>query len=80
MQELLNGIQASFIGVIGAIIAFLPNLLAAIVLIIVGWLLGKLLGAVVTKVLRAVRFNEVAERAEIDTFIEKAGVKSGPSA
>ncbi len=80
MQELLNGIQASFIGVIGAIIAFLPNLLAAIVLIIVGWLLGKLLGAIVTKVLRAVRFNEVAERAEIDTFIEKAGVKSGPSA
>jgi hypothetical protein len=41
MQELVNGVQASFIGVIGAIIAFLPNLLAAIVLIIVGWLLGK---------------------------------------
>jgi small-conductance mechanosensitive channel len=38
------------------------------------------LGAIVTKVLRAVRFNEVADRAEIDTFIEKAGVKSGPSA
>jgi small-conductance mechanosensitive channel len=80
MQELLNGIQASSIGVIGAIIAFLPNLLAAIVLLIVGWLLGKLLGAIVTKVLRAVRFNEVADRAEIDTFLEKAGVESGPSA
>jgi small-conductance mechanosensitive channel len=80
MQELLNGIQASFIGVIGGIIAFLPNLLAAIVLIIVGWLLGKLLGAVVTRVLRAVRFNEVADRAEIDTFLEKAGVRAGPSA
>ncbi|HZC00611.1 MAG TPA: hypothetical protein VE844_04385 [Gammaproteobacteria bacterium] len=80
MQELLNGIQASFIGVIGAIIAFLPNLLAAIVLIIVGWLLGKLLGAVVTRVLRVVRFNEVADRAEIDTFLEKAGVRAGPSA
>jgi small-conductance mechanosensitive channel len=80
MQELLNGIQASFIGVVGAIIAFLPNLLAAIVLLIVGWLLGKLLGAIVTRVLGAVRFNEVADRAEIDTFLEKAGVKAGPSA
>jgi hypothetical protein len=48
MQELLNGIQASFIGVIGAIVGFLPNLLAAIVLLIVGWLLGELLRAVVT--------------------------------
>jgi small-conductance mechanosensitive channel len=80
MQELVNGVQASFIGVIGAIIAFLPNLLAAIVLIIVGWLLGKFLGAIVTRVLRAVRFNEVADRAEIDTFLEKAGVKARPSA
>jgi tetrahydromethanopterin S-methyltransferase subunit C len=57
MEELLNGIQASFIGVVGAIIAFLPNLLAAIVLLIVGWLLGKLLGAIVTRVLGAVRFS-----------------------
>jgi small-conductance mechanosensitive channel len=79
MQELLNRLQSSLIGVAETVVAYLPNLLAAIVLIIVGWLLGKLVGAIVTKVLRAVRFNEVADRAEIDTFIEKAGIKSGPS-
>jgi Conserved TM helix len=80
MQELINRIQGALIGVVETIVAFLPAIVAAIVLLILGWLLGKLLGAVVTKVLRAVRFNEVADRAEIDTFLEKAGVKAGPSA
>lgn len=80
MQELIDNLQASLIGVVTAIVAFLPALLAAIVLLIVGWLLGKLVGAIVTRVLRAVRFNDIAEKAEIDTFIEKAGIRAGPSA
>jgi hypothetical protein len=80
MQELIDSLQASLIGVVTAIIAFLPALLAAILLLIVGWLLGKLVGAIVTRVLRTVRFNDVAEQAEIDTFMEKAGIRAGPSA
>lgn len=80
MQDLLNSLQASFFNVIDTIVSYLPQLIAAIVLLIVGWLLGKLLGSIVTKVLRAVRFNELAGRAEIDKFLQMSGVGMGPSA
>src|SRR5215218_7579037 len=54
--------------------SFIPNLIGAIILLLVGWFLGKLIGTVVAKALQAVGFNKVAAKAEIDDFLRNAGV------
>ena len=59
---------------------FIPKLIGAVILILVGWFLGKLIGRLVTTALRAIRFNEVADKAEIDEFLRNAGVKMDPAA
>jgi hypothetical protein len=53
--------------------AFLPKLLLAIVILVVGWLLAKFVRVVVEKALRFVNFNVLTERAGIDGFLQHGG-------
>jgi hypothetical protein len=52
---------------------FLPRLLLAIVIIVIGWLLAKAVRFAIVKALRAVNFNVVTEKAGIDHFLEQGG-------
>ena len=62
------------------LLGFVPRLLGALVILLIGWLLAKAVEALATKGLRAVRFNEVADRAELDQFLQQAGVRLDPAA
>lgn len=57
-------------------VSALPNIIGFLVILIVGWLLASLVARGVAAMLRAVRFNEVADRAEIDVFIRRMGVRT----
>jgi len=59
--------------------AFIPKLLGALVLLFIGWLIARALDAVVTRGLRVIRFNQIADRAEIDQFLAKAGIRMDPA-
>jgi hypothetical protein len=52
---------------------FVPRLLLAIVIIVVGWLLAKAVRFAVVKALRAINFNVVTEKAGIDEFFREGG-------
>jgi len=52
---------------------FLPRLLLALVIIIVGWLVAKAIRFAVVKALRAINFNVVTEKAGIDHFLQQGG-------
>jgi hypothetical protein len=67
-------------GALNVLVAFLPRLLGALVILLLGWLLAKAVEALATRGLRAVRFNEVADRAELDRFLARAGVRLDPAA
>ncbi len=54
---------------------FLPRLVGALLILIVGWIVAKLLKAAVGRALRLVKFPVLAEKAGIDGFLEKGGVK-----
>src|SRR5215470_3448655 len=51
----------------------LPKVLLAIVILIVGWLLAKLVRFVVVKALRAINFNVPTEKAGLDGFLRQGG-------
>jgi hypothetical protein len=54
---------------------FLPQLIGAVVILIVGWIVAKILRKVVIELLKVARLNVAAEKAGIEGFLEKGGVK-----
>lgn len=53
--------------------AFLPRLLLAVVVLIIGWLVAKLVRFAIVKALLAINFNVVTEKAGIDRFLSQGG-------
>jgi len=52
---------------------FLPRALIAVVIVIAGWLLAKVIRFAVVKALRAINFHIVTEKAGIDGFLREGG-------
>jgi hypothetical protein len=53
--------------------AFLPRLLLAIVVLIIGWLVAKVVRFAIVKALHAINFNVITEKAGIDRFLQQGG-------
>jgi len=53
---------------------FLINILLVIVILIIGWIISNLIKVVVTKGLRAVKLDELSDRIELETILEKGGI------
>ena len=58
------------------VVAFLPQLAVAIVVVIAGWLLAKAARFALVKALRAINFNVLTERAGLDGFLQQGGIRS----
>ncbi|MBU3959146.1 MAG: hypothetical protein KKH29_01265 [Candidatus Omnitrophica bacterium] len=54
---------------------FFANFLAAIVVFVLGWIVAKVIKTVVTKVLKGLRLDSIAEQAKISNFLSKGGIK-----
>jgi len=52
---------------------FLPRVLVAVVIVVVGWLLAKAVRFTLVKALRAVNMHVVTEKAGIDRFLRQGG-------
>lgn len=55
------------------IAAFLPRLLLAIFVLVIGWLVARAVRFAIVKALRALNFNIVTEKAGIDHFLQQGG-------
>ena len=53
----------------------LPNIVVALCIIILGWLLAKVARFAVERALRAVNFNVLTERAGTDHFLQQGGLQ-----
>lgn len=54
-------------------ITFLPNLLAAIIVLIIGWLLAIFLSKLIHKILQTIRIDSLAEQLGMKTLSERVG-------
>jgi hypothetical protein len=59
-----------WIGVIG----FVPNLVVAILVVLLGWGIGALLGRVVSQIIKALKIDEALRKAGVEDFLGKGGV------
>jgi len=53
---------------------FFINVLLVLVILIVGWIISKFIKALVTKLLRAVKLDELSDRIELDSILAKGGI------
>jgi len=53
---------------------FLINVLLVVLILIIGWIIAKLIKALVTKVLRTVKLDELSDRIELDNVLAKGGI------
>ena len=79
MQQITNwseALLASLTGAASLFFAAVPRLLGFAIIVIVGWIIAALIEKGVVAVLRAVRFNVLAERAGLAGFIQKSNLQS----
>ena len=57
----------------------LPNIIGALFLILLGWIIGKIAAYVISKTLRAVKFDNLSKRFEIQELLNQAQVTLTPS-
>ncbi len=68
--DVLNqSFQSLFYGLVG----FIPNLVAAILLFIIGWLIGMGVGRVVTQIVNSLRVDQALRSAGVDRVLSRAG-------
>jgi len=61
------------------ILSFIPNLLVALVILIIGWIIARVIRALVERVLRVARFDILTERAGINQALQQGQITTKPS-
>jgi len=69
----------TFANAMTMLFAAIPRILGFILVVLIGWLIASLIARAVATLLRTVRFNEVADRAGITGFSQRAGLTAGPA-
>ncbi len=72
-QSWLGALQQSFINLFYGVMAFVPSLLFAIIILIVGWFVGVVLGRVVAQVIKAMRVDHALRMAGVSDIVSRAG-------
>lgn len=67
-------LNTSFQNLFWGLVQFIPNLVVAVVIFVVGWLIGAGLGRVVAQIVNSLRIDQALRAAGVDRFFERAGM------
>lgn len=76
MNNLLEILQQSYTTFSEQLVAFIPKLLGAIIILILGWVVAKIIRSLVIKLLGVLRFEKITEKAKVEKFLQDGGIKS----
>lgn len=75
MNEQANLFLDSSREFLSSLASFLPRLIGAILILLIGWLIARLLKRLVVGGLKLIKFGKLTEKAGIDQFLSEGGVK-----
>ena len=78
-QNWLDIIIAALTEIFNQMTVFLPNLIGALLMLLVGWLLAWLAQQILRRALARLGFDRLAERAGVSDALDRAGVSSSAS-
>ena len=70
-----TAVMTSLAAALSLFLAAIPRIIGFVVILIIGWLISGVLAAAVAALLRAVRFNDLAQRSGITGFVQNMGVR-----
>ena len=73
IQTWADVLTASFQNLWWGLIAFLPNVLVAIIIFVLGWLVGSALGRIVSQVVHSLKIDQALKNTGLDAAVERAG-------
>ena len=69
-----NSLSGSFYSVGPGLVAFSLKLLLAVIIFLVGWFIGNLLGKFVAQILHSFKVDNALRGAKVDQFLKRAGL------
>jgi len=76
LETTINALKSLWVGFID----FIPSLIGALLVFIIGWVVAVAIGKLVAEVLKKIRFNQIFEKGNLKTALEKAEIKVDASA
>ncbi len=73
VQSWADVLQQSFYNLLQSVVAFIPNLLFAIIIFLVGWFVGVLVGRIIAQAVRAVKVDHALKTAGLEAVVQRAG-------
>ena len=67
-------LQSSFQGLWNGIIMFIPNLIVALVILLIGWAIGMIFDKIVSKFMQTIKFDEALKKAGFEDVVKRAGL------
>jgi hypothetical protein len=74
-----DALNRAFSDLLTGVIAFVPLLILALIVFVIGWLIAVGVGRLVTDILKRIKFNQVFERGNWKEALEKAELNTDPS-
>jgi hypothetical protein len=71
-----TAIMSSAAAALALLLGGIPKIIGFLVILLIGWLIASGIGAAVATLLRAVRFNDLAQRAGLAGFVQKMGIRT----
>ncbi len=68
-------VMTSLTAALTMFLAAIPRVIGFLVILVIGWLIAGVLAAAVAALLRAVRFNDLAQRSGLAGFVHNMGVR-----
>ncbi len=75
MAGWLEGLTEALTASVGQIVAFLPTVILAVMLLGFGFVLAKVIALVITRLLQLVGFDRLLSRTAVQTLLERSGTK-----
>jgi hypothetical protein len=71
-----TALMTSLTAALALLLSAIPKVIGFLVILLIGWFIASALAAVVSSLLRAVKFNELAQRAGLTSFVQQMGLKT----
>ncbi len=69
----LGALHQSFYALLTTAVSFIPNILLALIILLVGWLIGVWVGWAISQVVQALRVDQALRSAGIDQIVHRSG-------
>jgi len=78
-MNVIESIQSALTSTFNTAGEFIPKLIGALIIFLIGWIVAKVLRTIINKVLKALKFDDIADSIGINGILAKGGLKKRAS-